>query len=1196
MTPDDETFPELGALREVLTAASGEPPTGRELAELLWLAARMRPAPGPPGASGTPPGPSAGPAEVVWPEAGMAVDVPSVKLPRISRPGARDTPGTPAPRPPEPVVLRTAPAPSGAAPPEERESAKPPGVLAPAPPMISRPLALQRALRPLRRTVPSTSRRELDEAGTAYRIASLGTRREQWLPELRPARERWLHLRLVVDEGPTMAMWQPLARDLFTAFGQTGAFRTVEPVRLGADGAVPPRQWTAGRTLTLVISDAMGPQWREGPAGRRWYDTLRGWARRLPVAVLQPLPERMWQQTALAPVPGLFSAPGPGAPNTALRFMPYDGPARGIPVPVLEPTAGWLTHWAGLVASPGGASFPGAAALLPAGRSRALPDTWESGATEGLVPEDVPAAELVLRFRAAASPQAVRLAGHLAVGPAHLPVMRLVQAAVEEHPRPQHLAEVVLSGMLRSVPGPPGSYDFRPGVREVLLRSLPRTSLARTVGLLDRVGAEIESRAGSARGEFRALLGGAADGEPFALVSRDSVRLLRGPEPPDPEPVPTAPEHEVLAGRYELLEVIGRGERSLVWRAYDLTERRQVAVKWVRGAGPEIGAVATRAQARFHREMRVVAGLRHPGIITIHDFGTADDGSCYVVMELVTGPSLDARPADPGHPPLSAAEITDLARQVLAALAYAHDQGVWHRNLSPASIILGADGVVKTGGLDSTRISQVARRSTATGIPQYMSPEQIAGGEVDQLSDLYSLGCVLYELATGQPPFAYPDIWRTLTAHREERPRSPGELRPGLPAVLENAILDLLAKAPEERRRGAEALTAEGLPDSGAVPGPRWQYGVLGPLRAVDGGRDRTPGTPAGRVVLSRLLLAQGAWVSLDGLVLALHDEPSTRTDVLVADAIGELLAGGHPVVEEDGYYRLDIGQDQVDLYRVGQLAAEAQQTGKEGDPARSAELRRSALALWYGEPLRGVEGEWAASQRASLREWRSALETPRPPAPEAVPPSPPASGDAVRLAIVVYNVPPDDRSARGLFLSLVRQVCREVLGSPGTVVDHRTRPLTPLISLSVTPDPASTLSEVLDRLAGPFSETLDARMSAPGFSEPPFMIVLIDSAGAAEAPKRRTTAPGKAGASKPAKITVVAAMTEDLVRRIGAPNGFVHVDMKKAVGADGPPLWLLRISPPQEQPRTGFSWLRRLFGGGNDESPPTTPPPEEPP
>ncbi|MEV7865782.1 SAV_2336 N-terminal domain-related protein [Streptomyces sp. NPDC088124] len=1190
MTPDDETFPELGALREVLATASGEPPTGRELAELLWLAARMRPEPGrPPGAPHTLPGPPVGTAEDEWPEADTAVGAPPLPLPPFQQPGV--------PAPYGPVALHT---PSPTAPPAaEREREQPSGVLAPAPPMISRPLALQRALRPLRRTVPSTSERELDEAGTAYRIASLGARRDQWLPELRPARERWLHLRLVVDEGPTMAMWQPLARDLFMAFGQTGAFRTVELVRLGADGTIPPRQWTAGRTLALVISDAMGPQWRAGPAGRRWYDTLRGWARRLPVAVLQPLPERMWQQTALAPVPGLFTAPGPGAPNTALRFAPYDGPARGIPVPVLEPTAGWLTHWAGLVASPGGASFPGAAALLPAGRSRALPDTWESGAAEGLVPEDVPAAELVLRFRAAASPQAVRLAGHLAVGPAHLPVMRLVQAAVEEHPRPQHLAEVVLSGMLRSVPGPPGSYDFRPGVREVLLHSLPRTSLARTVGLLDRVGAEIESRAGSARGEFRALLGGGADGEPFALVSRESVRLLRGPEPPEPVDPPPAPDpaNEVVAGRYELLEVVAHNVGTAVWRARDLREGRLVAVKRV-DVTAEFGAVASRSRARFHRETRVAAGLRHPGITAIHDFGLADDGSSYLVMELLEGRGLNELLAEHGRLPVP--DVVSIGQQVLDALTYAHRQGVWHQRLTPATIMRLADGTVKIrgfgathAGLDSTRTSQVTRTATTVGTPSYMSPEQIGDTEVDHRSDLYSLGCVLYELTTGEPPFAYPDTWRTLTAHRDERPRSPGELRPDLPPALEHAILDLLAKAPEERRRGAEALAAEGLPDSEASPVSTWQYGVLGPLRPLKDGWGHTPGTAAGRVVLSMLLLSEGEQVSVRELELALDSRPDRQTNRTVSATISELLASGHDIEESDGCFRLRLDTE-LDLTVAKRLARQAAQTQA---PRHRAALYEEALSLWYGEPLGGVEGTWAEQQRDNLHAWRVALKAHR---QVAAPPSP-ASGGAVRLIIggaELSSVPPDGRpAAQAVFLSLLRQACREAFGSSGTFVDPELRLGLPTLALRVAPDPAYTVPEVLDRLTGPFAETLTAGMSSLFFPSTVPMTVLVraeEPEDVARALERDFPAPVAVGGSKPGKISMLVGLPDELYQRSGAPEGFVRRDMKRADGTTRP-VWYQTVGYPPEEPRSSSSWLRRLFGGGSDESPPTTPPPEEP-
>ncbi|MFB7273840.1 SAV_2336 N-terminal domain-related protein [Streptomyces sp. NPDC056244] len=1173
---------ELIALREVLTAVGGEPPTGRELAEALWLAARMRPGRGA----------GSGPELGLRPGVEAPVEAPPQAVTSTPPRGEPDQPDSPpsaqepptAPPPPDRVELRT---PTRFPPPSVPLPAPPGGestVLAPAPPMLSRPLALQRALRPLRRTVPSAHERELDEAGTAHRIAALGVPRGRWLPVLRPAPERWLHLRLVLDDGPTMAMWRPLARDLFTAFGQTGAFRTVEWVRLGADGTVPLGQWSAGRTAVLVISDAMGPQWREGPAGRRWYRTLRNWARSLPVALVQPLPERMWQHTAPAPVPGLFSTPGPGAPNSALRFRPYDGEARGVPVPVLEPAPEWLAHWAGLVASPGGGEFPGAAALLPSGP---WPEPRDGG--EGLVPGDAPAEELVLRFRSVASPQAVRLASHLAVGAPHLPVMRLVQAAVEARPQPQHLAEVVLSGMLTAVPGPAGSYAFRPGVRDLLLSALPRTGLARTVGLLERVGAEIEVRAGTAPGEFRALLGGGggngagagdaagrAAGDAFALVSRESVRLLRGPEPVrEPEPEPTsAPEPEpapdtdgrLLARRYRLLEILGRGEQSVVWRAYDQRENRPVAVKLLHPGGPQVKAVSTRAQNLHLREIRAAAALRHPGITPVHDFGVADDTTFFLVMELLNGRSLDELTAESGHRPLPVADVADIGHQVLNALSHAHRQGIWHRYLTPANIVRLTDGTVKIRGfgiartgLDSTRTSQVSRMTVARGAPKYMSPEQIGGDGVDQRSDLYSLGCVLYELATGVPPFNYEDTWQTLLAHRDSAPVPPGRLRPGLPAALEIAILALLAKNPEDRRRGAEALTA-------GISTDTWEYGVLGPLKALHGGQDRTPTTPAGRIVLSRLLLARGWAVSVDTLGRTLEDGAS------LAEAVDSLIADGHPIDRSEGHHRLwlDIG---LDLTSVERLAAVAGDSVRAGDLSYAVELYEEALSHWHGEPLSGVEGAWAQEQREGLREWRRSLGAARDRARAAAEARHADASPAVRSAGVCLTirsgVARDQQEAQRGVLSALRSACLQSLGEPGGFDRD--------LALRMEARPGYTVSDVLRRLESPFVEVLMNRLSSLSFSQAVPMSVLVHTGSADAGTVALGTALPLTRSAGSGEFTLLIGLPDALYQRAGTPAGYQPYE---ADGTDGTTYlgWYRDVRRPHAKPSPRPSWLRRLL------------------
>ncbi|MFF8189870.1 SAV_2336 N-terminal domain-related protein [Streptomyces bobili] len=505
----------MGRLAALLTAATGTAPTPRELAELLWLAKQLE---------------GGSPSEGDGPES-RRLTPPALTPPPRQGEATGPTPPPaepPPPRPPAPPLPQTGRRvplhlPSPVPPPRGEQGADGTPLLAPAPPMLPRPLALQRALRPLKRTVPAARARLLDERATADRIARFGAHPDVWLPVLRPARERWLRLALVHDTGPTMPVWRPLVRELHTVLAQSGIFRTVTLHPAGPDGRAGHVPDPAdGRTLTLVVSDCMGPQWRPGPAGARWYATLRHWASRMPLAVVQPLPEHLWPTTAFPAEPGVLASPGAAAPPAALTFAPYDPDAArphpaAFPVPVLEPGAAWLAHWAALVAGPGGAHTPGAAAWL----SPAPPE--QDRAAD---PASLPAQDLVLRFRATASPEAFRLAGHLALADPSVPVMRLVQRAVERDPRPQHLAEVILSGMLTAVPGPPGSYAFRPGVGELLQRTLPRTARGRTRELLERMGRLIDARAGLVAGEFRARTGTGSAGPAFATVSEETVRRL----------------------------------------------------------------------------------------------------------------------------------------------------------------------------------------------------------------------------------------------------------------------------------------------------------------------------------------------------------------------------------------------------------------------------------------------------------------------------------------------------------------------------------------------------------------------------------------------------------------------------------------------------------------------------------------------
>jgi len=513
----------LDRLSALLTELGLAEPGPVELAELLWLAAR-----GGEDGSGTEPG-GGSPRGARRPGGGAAGG------------GARN--GTARGRgPADGQSLRTALHLPSDDPADGVAAAAP--VPTPSAPMLARPLALQRALRPLKRQVPDPQRSLLDEAATAHRLAEAlrGPGPVRWLPVLRPSTERWLDLHLVLDCGPTMALWRPLALELRTLLLQTGAFRQVALSCLDASGELLGRRTADARTAVLVLSDCMGPQWRPGVPGARWHRTLHSLARRAPVAVVQPLPERLWPLAAVPAAAGVLSASEAGAPNSAYGFAPFTSGAPGwgeVAVPVMEPTAGWLANWARLVGSPTGGQVVGSALLVGTAPAEPAADT-----AAGPEPAELAAEELVLRFRAVASQEAFALAGLTALTTPALPVMRLLQRASFARPQPQHLAEVVVSGLLREREGRRDHFEFRSGVRELLLHTLPRSTTHRAVGLLARVGEQIAARAGRVPNEFAALAAveaeestATAERQAFALISPAALRMLDGPAAPTLQPV-----------------------------------------------------------------------------------------------------------------------------------------------------------------------------------------------------------------------------------------------------------------------------------------------------------------------------------------------------------------------------------------------------------------------------------------------------------------------------------------------------------------------------------------------------------------------------------------------------------------------------------------------------------------------------------
>ncbi|MFE6485732.1 tetratricopeptide repeat protein [Streptomyces sp. NPDC057757] len=307
-------------------------------------------------------------------------------------------------------------------------------------------------------------------------------------------------------------------------------------------------------------------------------------------------------------------------------------------------------------------------------------------------------------------------------------------------------------------------------------------------------------------------------------------------------------ETRLIQGRYRLLDLIGRGGMGEVWRARDESLGRQVAVKCLKPLGPHHDQSFTRVlRERFRREARVAAALQHRGVTVVHDFGESD-GVLYLVMELLEGRNLSQLLEDNKQHPLPVADVVDVADQVASALAYTHQPGIVHRDLKPANIMRLSDGTVKICDFGIARLAHdigFTSRLTGTGIamgtPHYMSPEQISGTHVDQRSDLYSFGCVLYEIATGAPPFDLDDAWAVLVGHRDTPPEPPRRHRAELPEYFEKIILDLLVKEPEGRPQDARDL---GRRISAGRTTPMYVPTVVTPA-LVQSGPDQRPLAPS---------------------------------------------------------------------------------------------------------------------------------------------------------------------------------------------------------------------------------------------------------------------------------------------------------------------------------------------------------------
>jgi serine/threonine protein kinase len=362
----------------------------------------------------------------------------------------------------------------------------------------------------------------------------------------------------------------------------------------------------------------------------------------------------------------------------------------------------------------------------------------------------------------------------------------------------------------------------------------------------------------------------------------------------------------LAGGRYRIENVLGRGGMASVYLARDEELERPVAVK--------VLAEHLAHQADFHdrflREARLAAQLSHPNVVQVFDVGE-EDGSPFIVMECVEGSTLADELKERGR--LDPDEVVDLALQICGGLEHAHAAGLVHRDIKPQNLLLRPDGTVKIADFGIARAAETTRftqMGSVMGTAAYLSPEQALAEEVTAAADLYSLGCVLYELLTGRTPYVFETLPELVVKHREEVIPPVRELRPDVPERLEAAVMHALARNPDYRPESAAAIAEElavASPDPPTRPLPRAAatqatevLAPSAPTRVLDAPRKdsrrrKVPGRRRLWLALATIALSVALVIALTvaasddgGAHQPAQDTPAVQPVPLASDAAGQ--------------------------------------------------------------------------------------------------------------------------------------------------------------------------------------------------------------------------------------------------------------------------------------------------------------------
>jgi serine/threonine-protein kinase len=402
---------------------------------------------------------------------------------------------------------------------------------------------------------------------------------------------------------------------------------------------------------------------------------------------------------------------------------------------------------------------------------------------------------------------------------------------------------------------------------------------------------------------------------------------------------------QMVGGRYRLIERIGSGGMADVWRAHDTELGRDIALKVLH----ENFARDREFVERFRREASAAAGLQHPNVVSVFDRGEYED-TYFIAMELVDGSSL----RDLINRGLEPSEAVEVARQVLAAAAFAHSKGIVHRDLKPLNVLIDREGRIRVTDFGIARAggSEITRTGSVMGTAQYISPEQAQGMEVTGASDIYSVGIILFEMLTGRVPFDGDNAVAIAMKQVAEQPPAPSSINPSVPPALDQIVLRALAKDPAQRFASAQEMIAA-LDSAEADPEKGGHTRRFAAMVAEDQEEDRRRWPWI--VAILALLIAAGALAYF-----------LTRPDMVsVPDVTGETQAVATNDMRDAGF-EVDTQQRQSDVPE-GKVIETDPSGGTEAEKGSTVTLFVSLGPGTVAVP--SVVGQPVAKARAALQD-----------------------------------------------------------------------------------------------------------------------------------------------------------------------------------------------------------------------------------